>query len=301
MNRWQVVVVVLLVGTVTLVSGCAVTGRGSRSASQRPGPSATPTELPAGTKLLRDVSYGSDPDQKLDVYAPAGAQTAPVIVMVHGGGWRNGDKANPGVVENKSRHYLAEGYVFVSVNYRLDPSVSPTQQAGDVAAAVAYVQANAASWGADPARVVLMGHSAGANLVSLVAAAPAYLKNAGAAAPAALVSLDSAAYDVPRIMNAPHLSLYDEVFDHDEALWQAASPTLNVSGNPPPALLVCGSGRADSCPQADPFAAALTSHGGQAKVAPVALTHGQIDDQLGAPGALTDTVDAFLRGLGLPG
>ena len=61
--------------------------------------------LPAGVRLLRDVAYGSDREQRMDVYLPPPAklqaESAPVILMVHGGAWRVGDKAHRPVIENK--------------------------------------------------------------------------------------------------------------------------------------------------------------------------------------------------------
>ncbi|MBU6249022.1 MAG: alpha/beta hydrolase, partial [Xanthomonadaceae bacterium] len=68
---------------------------------ERHGNRVPAAELPAGTRVVRDVAYGPDALQRLDVYAPAGAHDAPVILMVHGGGWRRGDKAMSNVVANK--------------------------------------------------------------------------------------------------------------------------------------------------------------------------------------------------------
>ena len=119
--------------------------------------------------------------------------------MVHGGGWRRGDKASPGVVGEKAAHWLAKGYVFVSVDYRLLPDADPLQQAHDVAAAVASVQKRAPQWRADPRRMVLMGHSAGAHLVALLGAAPSLLAQAGALRPLGVVALDSAAMNLSLI------------------------------------------------------------------------------------------------------
>ncbi len=121
------------------------------------------------------------------------------------------------------------------------PQVDPLAQADDVAAALAYVQKHAADWGGgDPNRIVLMGHSAGGHLVSLVTADPAYRERAGASPWLGTVSLDGAAFDVTRIMAAPpHLDLYDPVFAGKPDLQRAASPTLVIAGTPPPVLLIC--------------------------------------------------------------
>ena len=115
-----------------------------------------------------------------DVYLPAKPlDAAPVILVVHGGGWANGNKDNPGLVDGKAGRWLPEGRVLVSTNYRMRPDTAPLDQARDVARALAQVQRLAPEWGADPSRVVLMGHSAGAHLAALVGASPALWREAG--------------------------------------------------------------------------------------------------------------------------
>jgi arylformamidase len=250
--------------------------------------------LPTGASLKADVAYGADPLQKLDVYTPAGVLRAPVIFMVHGGGWTEGDKANHNVIANKVPYFLGKGFVFVSVNYRLSPAVNPLQEAQDVAAALAYFQKNAATYKANADHVVLMGHSAGGNLVTLLASVPKYIEGAGATPVIGTVVLDSAAYDVPSIMAGPHPSLYDAVFAHHPLLQRLASPTLQISGTPAPLLLVCDSGRSNACDQATPFAAKA---GSGAAVYPVALTHEDINLDVGLPNALTAHIAQFLAGL----
>jgi acetyl esterase/lipase len=127
----------------------------------------------AATPSLRDVAYGSDPAQRMDVYLPPDAKNAPVLLLVHGGAWRIGDKAHGRVVENKVARWVPQGFVVVSVNYRMLPGADPRVQADDVALALATAQRQAPAWGGDPAKFVLMGHSAGAHLVSLLDAQPA--------------------------------------------------------------------------------------------------------------------------------
>lgn len=253
---------------------------------------AVPT-VPTGVRRLADLAYGSDPAQRLDAYLPV-KPSGRIIVMVHGGGWRRGDKAMPGVVNNKLAHWSAQGDVFVSVDYRMLPT-DPLQQAGDVGAALAYVQRHAQEWGADPANVVLMGHSAGAHLVVLLSADP---KLAVGAAPwRGTIALDSAAYDVPAVMQRQHFGLYDQAFGNDPAFWRAASPQQRLTAAAPPMLLVCSSLRTDSCPAANKFADAAHALGVRAQVLPQALKHGEINADLGESGAFTDAVDAFLATL----
>lgn len=256
--------------------------------------------LPPGARAVRNVAYGPAQGQRLDVYIPARAKAAPVIVMVHGGGWTRGDKASPGVVQNKVRHWLPEGCIVVSVNYRMVPRVNVREEAEDVAGALAYVQAHAAKWGGDPAHVVLMGHSAGGHLVALVTADSALAAAAGVRPWLGTVGLDAGAYNVVTIMQAPHLGLYDRAFGTDPAFWWKVSPTLQLDHKTVPLLLVCSSRRRDSCPQAEAFAGRAKAEGGIATVLPMAMTHEQINVELGADAGYTKRVDAFLRTLGVP-
>lgn len=251
--------------------------------------------LPAGTRVVRDVAYGSDPRQRFDAYAPARAHNAPVILMVHGGGWRRGDKAMPGVVANKVAYWVPRGVVVISVDYRMLPDTPPLEQARDVARALALAQRRAAAWGADPDRFVLMGHSAGAHLVALLAARPELAREQGARPWRGTVSLDSACLDVVQTMRSPHFSLYDQAFGANPADWLAASPYQHLVAAPAPVLAVCSSRRRDSCPQAHAFVDKVQSLGGRARVLEQDLSHGEINKTLGEPSDYTTEVDAFLR------
>jgi acetyl esterase/lipase len=256
--------------------------------------------LPEGVRLVADLAYGNDPAQRLDAYLPA-HPNGQAVLLVHGGGWRNGDKANRSVVANKLADWSARGIVVVSVDYRMLPGADPLVQAGDVASALAYAQRHAREWGADPSRFVLAGHSAGAHLVALLDADSSLARAHGATAWRGTVALDSAALDVTKIMRGRHPSLYDDAFGTDPAYWRAASPTLRLTRGAKPVLLVCSTERADSCDQARGFATAARRLGVRAEVLPEALSHGEINDQLGLPGAYTDAVDGFLASLFAPG
>ncbi|HKU98329.1 MAG TPA: alpha/beta hydrolase, partial [Vineibacter sp.] len=233
----------------------------------------------------------------MDVYLPARPRAAPVLLMVHGGGWAIGDKAAASVVTNKIAKWLPEGFIVISVNYRLLPDTHPLTQADDVARALAAAQSKASSWGGDPARFVLMGHSAGAHLVALLAADPAIAARQGATSWLGTVALDSAALNVVEIMKARHYSLYDRAFGADPAVWQGASPFHRMRAAPAPMLLVCSSERINSCPQAQDFATKAVGLGGRVTVLPVALSHGAINKTLGLPGSYTANVGAFIRQL----
>lgn len=259
-----------------------------------------PFDLPNGAVRGGDVAYGADPLQRLDVYRPAAPSNAPVIMMVHGGGWARGDKRQWRVVKNKVTHWVGRGYIFVSTNYRMLPTTDPLEQADDIARALAFVQRTLESWGGDPSRLILMGHSSGAHLVALLTADFAIPARAGAAPWLASVSLDSAAMDVERIMRRRHYLLYDAAFRRDPRFWRAASPTQRLTCKPvAPMLIVCSTRRGDSYPQGRAFAEKAASFGAYADVMPVDLSHAEVNDFLGSESAYTDDVDAFFRTVGL--
>ena len=255
---------------------------------------------PAGVRVIRDVAYGASVDQRFDVYLPEhaspGTAPAPVVFFVHGGAWRRGDKAMSRVVEPKVAHWVAQGWVVISTNYRLLPTPVATQ-ADDVAAAIAFAQSHAVQWNADPACFVLMGHSAGSHLVALLAAGA---KTASGPTPSpwrGAVLLDSAVLDLPLLMAHRHLPLYDHAFGRDPAQWAVLSPYAALRPGAAPFLAVCSSRRTESCAQADRFAAKAQSLGGQARVLREDLSHGEINATLGAPSDYTAQVDAFLQSL----
>lgn len=257
--------------------------------------------LPAGARLLRDVPYGSHERQRMDVYLPADRTHTkflrPVILMVHGGAWRLGDKAMRRVVENKVRHWLPQGFILVSTNYRLLPEATPEEQSRDVARALAKAQAMAEEWGGDPQHFILMGHSAGAHLVALLNARPAEAHALGARAWLGTVALDSAAMNVVQIMEGRHLRFYDKAFGKHPSDWQRASPALQLVKEAPPLLAVCSSQRDDSCRQAEGLQARGKALGTRIEVLPQDLSHGEINAKLGLPGAYTEAVDTFLHSL----
>lgn len=255
--------------------------------------------VPAELRVTRNVRYGSDVRQRFDVYAPAGARDAPVIFMVHGGGWAYGDKSAHGVVDNKVARWVPRGFVVISANYRMIPKADPVEQARDIARAVAVAQQRASSWGADRTKFVLMGHSAGAHLVSLLATSPSLAGDLPLAPWLGVVSIESGALDVVEIMRARHARLFDRAFGRDTAYWRTASPIHALTQAAAPALLICSTRRSASCRQADRFAAKAASLGTRATVLREDLSHAEADALLGADPEYTAGVETFLRGLDL--
>lgn len=260
---------------------------------------AAPTPARAAPRV-ETLAYGPDPAQRLDIHRPeVAAGPAPVLVMVHGGGWRWGDKALPGVWQRKAAYWGARGYVLVSLDYRMLPAADPLEQARDVAAALRFVQGHAGALGLDPARIVLMGHSAGAHLAALVGAEPAAF---GTPPLAGIVALDSGAYDVSARMQARFVPrLYRDAFGTDPTFWAAVSPTAQVRAPVRDWLLVCSTERPAACPETEGFARALGRATPKVTVLPVAMRHRAINVETGDPASpVTAALDTFLRRIGLP-
>ncbi|MDQ4091648.1 MAG: alpha/beta hydrolase, partial [Actinomycetota bacterium] len=120
--------------------------------------------------VRRDVEYGIANGKRLllDAYVPAGAgeERRPAVVMIHGGGWRVGDKAS---WQPEAERLAAKGWVAFSINYRLDePSAFPAE-VDDVQTAVKWVRAHAGEYGIDTTRIAALGDSAGGHLTAMLA------------------------------------------------------------------------------------------------------------------------------------
>lgn len=255
------------------------------------------SERPAG---VRELAYGADPKQKLDLMVPQGAKKAPVLFFVHGGGWSIGDKASGEAT--KAPWANGQGWAYVSANYRLVPQATVEQQAADLANALAWTRANAAKEGLDPDRIVLMGHSAGAHLIALLGTDTSYLAKAGVPLGAikGVVLLDGAGYDIAQQMASgrnPVEGMYDAAFGKDVARQKALSPTLHAAApNAVNWLILPIQKRIDSQNQSKGLASALTKAGASAKVVPVpGESHGSLNKGLGEKGDFaTGEVEKFL-------
>jgi acetyl esterase/lipase len=255
------------------------------------------------------IAYGSDPAQSMDFWAAhqpsdTAMPPAPLVIFVHGGGWQRGSKDNA-TGRWKPAHYPGLGYAFASIDYRLVPADTVEQQAQDVAAAVMALIERAGSLGIDRRRIVLMGHSAGAQLVALVGTDERYLKSAGLsfADLAGVIPIDGAAYDIPAQMrDGPPImqQTYAQAFGSDPARQRALSPTLQASAPNAPRFLLLHVQRPDGVRQAQTLAAALKAGGTPVEVASIPgqglRGHMEINRQLGDPDyGATGVVDGWLK------
>jgi acetyl esterase/lipase len=197
----------------------------------------------AQVRVVSDVDYvaGADyPDKKdrLDIYTPDKATNAPVIVSIHGGGLRQGDKSGQTFV---GQRFASAGHVTVVVNHRLSPGVMHPAHIEDIAAAVAWVKRNIAQHGGDPGKLFVIGHSAGAYLAALLVLDPKYLAVHG------LTPRDirgvvpvSGFFYVDRPGVAPDRP--KDTWGIDANVWKAASPATYVKRDVPPMLLLYADG-----------------------------------------------------------
>lgn len=252
----------------------------------------------------QEMSYGSDPLQKLDYWRPT-TPGSPLVIFVHGGGWKHGDKAM--AVGEKGKHSLQQGYAFASVNYRLVPACTVEEQAQDVANAIGHLIKHAEQLGFDGRRVALMGHSAGAHLVALVGTDMSYLKKAelGPNALRGVIPLDGAAYDVPRQIAEGGDFMHDtylEAFGTEPERQKKLSPTVQAAAPNAPAFLILHVQRVDGTAQSIALGEALGKAGTPAEVKGFEgrglQGHAEINRRLGDPSyPATPVVDAWLKKL----
>jgi arylformamidase len=238
----------------------------------------------------RDIIYAESGNAtSLDVYAPTQSNNLPIMIWVHGGGWRHGDKKN---VLVKPAAFNAKGFVFASINYRLQPGVTYRDQAEDVARAVGWIHAHAAEFGGDPDRIFIMGHSAGAHLAALIACDGRYLKSAGLKLSdlKGVVLLDGAAYDIPRQLELARLprmkQLYLDAFGADRDKQLDASPITHVAAGKgiPPFLILYVATRRDGRLQSESLAEKLIAAGTSVELLPAKdKTHATISGDFGQP------------------
>ena len=134
-----------------------------------PSPTSEPTQSPTPMAIstYNDVSYGTDPAQRFDVYVPKNADTLlPLIIFVHGGAWIAGDKSNVSAIAI----FLAQqGFVVINMNYRLLPNFSYPAPMEDIQMVLQWVNRNSEQYSIDITRIGMSGHSAGGHLIALYA------------------------------------------------------------------------------------------------------------------------------------
>lgn len=269
--------------------------------------------LALAQKLTSDVPYIENGHKRhvLDIYAPEASTSSrlPVVFWIHGGGWQAGDKSD---VALKPQVMTERGFVFVSTNYRLLPEVTMEELTGDIAASLGWVHKHIAEYGGDPSRIVVGGHSAGAQLAALICIDDRYLMKheVPLSAIKGCVPVDGDTYDIPKIIaTAEHRQMlyggemftfgHRQKFGNDPKKHVDFSAVTHVAKGKaiPPFLILFFSGNPDTLAQARRLESSLRS----ADVSVRAFgkgdsNHSQLNDDLGKAGdTATEELYKFLE------
>ena len=265
--------------------------------------------------IKRDIPYteATDKNRTLDIYSPPGAQKLPVIFWIHGGGWQGGDKSD---VKIKPQWFMDKGFVFVSTNYRLLPAVDMGTLIRDVAKSFRWVQDHIADYGGDPSRVVVGGHSAGAQLAAIICTDEKYLKEQGVSFGVlkGCIPVDGDTYDIPAIIETaetrwrvhhqpPAKFGHREKFGNDDAKFRDFSAVYHIAPDKgiPPFLVLYVSGQPDTNAQALRLGAVLKEANVPTRMFGGKNTyHEKLNDDLGLPddpatAALTEFIGQVLK------
>jgi triacylglycerol lipase len=187
----------------------------------------------AGVTITRDIAYGADPRQKLDLYKPEGRRV-PVLVYIPGGGYVGGDKNSDGVFYGNLGIYFARhGFLTIIANYRLAPAHGWPAGSQDVGGAIAWAIKNAESHGGDANRLFLFGQSAGATHAASYLFDPQFHPASGAGVTAAVL-MSAGSYRVAGPKPPPNVAAY---FGSDPAQYEARSPITHVGKSKVPLFL----------------------------------------------------------------
>ena len=257
-----------------------------------------------------DIPYVENGNARhvLDIYAPANAKNLPVVFWIHGGGWSQGDKTD---VKLKPQWFIDKGFVFVSTNYRLLPEVDMGTLILDVAKAFGWMEKHIAEYGGDPKRVLVGGHSAGAQLAAIICTDDRYLKAEGAAFDCLIgcVPVDGDTYDVPAIIETAETRLRvhhlpPRVNGHREKFGGTPEQHIDFSAvthvakgkGIPPFLILHVAAHPDTSAQAARLGNALKEAGVPTTIFGAKDTsHVKLNDDLGLPeDPATKALDAFV-------
>jgi len=190
-------------------------------------------------EVQSDVAYRTDKDadpvkHKLDIYTPKGLKDFPVMMFVHGGAWKSGNK---GMYQVLGKAFAKQGIGTVIINYRLSDKsgkVKHPDHIKDVASAFAWVHANIGKYGGRNDRIFICGHSAGAHLVALLATDETYLKEhkLGLENIRGVMPL-SGVFEI-----TPGFFAFNDPFGKEPEICKAASPIYQVKAKHPP-FLIC--------------------------------------------------------------
>ena len=241
----------------TGVNDTSFTVRGSylREKKYHPDITLADSTLPAGVRIHKAIVYSTPTagrNLKVDVYEqPAvSGKTRPAVVMIHGGGWRSGERAHNNTLAGQ---LAAEGFVAIPVDYRLSTEALYPAAVHDSKAAIRWVRANAAKYAIDPNRIAVLGFSAGGQLAALVGTTNGQVPFEGTGGNARYSSAVQAIVDIDGLLAFIHpesgegddsksISAATHWFGYSKAqrpdLWQEASALTHIDQRTPPILFL---------------------------------------------------------------
>jgi len=184
---------------------------------------------------LNDQIYDPVHDLKLDVYAPQNIQTPKkILVFIHGGNWIRGKKS---IYRFFGKGMAGKNVVCIVINYRLSPTTNMAGMAEDIATSIKWTKENAVSFGGDPDKIFISGHSAGGQLAALLALDDHYFEKLKMANPIkGVVLIDAYGLDMFSYLshsNGPRDTTYKRIFTEDPANWKKYSPIYHLNKNKP--------------------------------------------------------------------
>ena len=215
-------------------------------------------KLPEGLKADYGITYKTlavspygKRDLHLDLFRPLKAGTYPALLLIHGGGWRSGNRT----MENQlAQQVAAHGYVTATVEYRLSPEAIYPAAVYDIKSAVRFLRSNAAKFGIDPDRIAISGTSAGGQLASLVGMTAEVKKFDGGETDSKVSAKIQAIIDIDGVLDFrdPNESGKDEdplklsagaywfgaTFKQAPKIWEEASPNVYAGKDTPPILFI---------------------------------------------------------------
>jgi len=188
-------------------------------------------------RVHRDLAYGPDPQNDLDVFVPEPLPSDPlaVLIFVHGGGFVGGDKNDGVFYDNVGRWAANHNLIGININYRLAPGASWPSAIEDIGLAVHWAIQNVAPFGGDPDRIFLMGHSTGATHVAGYLSHPDLQPPFGAGVAGAI--LVSGVYDLKA---NPLTENEKKYFGADPSLYAEQSALASLAQTKLPLLIAVG-------------------------------------------------------------
>ncbi|SMD43436.1 Esterase/lipase [Aquiflexum balticum DSM 16537] len=201
-----------------------------------------------GVHRSKEITYlengflGNLPEKQLNVFAPKKANGSnPVLLFIHGGSW---DSGNKDIYNFLGSRLARKGIVAVIIDYPLSPDYQVHDMAKASAQAVNWVNENINTYGGDPERIFVSGHSAGGHLASLISVRDEYFDTLGVENPTkGTVLIDAAGLDMYwflKEMNYAPGTEYLWAFTDDPQVWKDTSPIYYLDKKDPPMLIMMG-------------------------------------------------------------